>query len=814
MKVGSIRRQATLHFAWVLALLVTLIGLFTHLYRLGHLWPVPRFDAATNGLDALRILRRGVRPIFFPANGGREPLFIYLQALALWRLGINNFALRVPGALAGALAVPALFGFARSLLAAESRSSARWVPAWASVGLALSVWHVSQTQQGLRAALLPLTSVGVFWLFVVGWRRASLPRLAGAGAFLGLTAYTYTAARFLPFVLTLTALPDLVLKPTAGATSRWQRWLGFSVLTLAALVVFAPLGWYYLRHPVMFDERAASVMVWNVRQPISSSTLAEELGLNVWRTVVWFAGFPVPLFASLVVGLGFTLTHLHRLEHRLLAVWWLVMLLPAVFTIETPDPLRSLGAAPPTYLLIALGLAAVAGWLTRRWPVSADVTLAGGLLVVALSSFPLWGYLLPAKHDWFVGRRALVDALATEAQTSVVYLPLSAYADPRVRFLLAAEFESRADWSAEALTASSQLVQPVGDYNSPILVRLSPDGWITLLPPLGRDGQAVLRQSARDGQPIVDRYGTVIGYEVTLPGPADPARYLAQANFTADATVVGLADLIGYSLDSPERGGLFPHLVPGSPLWVTTFWRARGGTSEDYDLIIHLIDDAGRMWGRADDPPLEGAYPTSLWRPGERVADGRPLWVYPDAPPGRYWLAVAFYEYTTDSRLPVAPSSMPCTIRLGPLKIPLPPVSERRAGVQPQQARFGDVAQLLGYRLTTQPTGFTLSLYWQAESPDGIDYTVFVHMLDAQGHMVKGQDNQPVNGSYPTGIWEPGEIILDKHAIVTGDLPPGEYRLELGMYVLETGERLPVHMPDGAEDSAHRLMLTTPIEVR
>jgi hypothetical protein len=175
---------------------------------------------------------------------------------------------------------------------------------------------------------------------------------------------------------------------------------------------------------------------------------------------------------------------------------------------------------------------------------------------------------------------------------------------------------------------------------------------------------------------------------------------------------------------------------------------------------------------------------------------------------------VAFYDYPTDSRLPVSSSTIPDTIVLGPLKIPLPPPAKPAGDVQPQSARFGDVAQLLGYRITHQPNDVTLALYWKAEAPDSVDYTVFVHLLDEEGQLMMGQDSQPVSGSYPTGIWEPGEIVLDEHTFNTIDLQPGKYQLELGLYELETGDRLPVYMANGTEDPARHLILTTPIEVR
>jgi hypothetical protein len=394
----------------------------------------------------------------------------------------------------------------------------------------------------------------------------------------------------------------------------------------------------------------------------------------------------------------------------------------------------------------------------------------------------------------------------------VVYLPLSMYAEPSLRFLLAADFEQRADWSVEPSPVPARLIRPAQGSLSATLVRLSPDGWITLLPPLSPEGQAALPASAGE-QPITDRYGALVAYEVPLPASIDPAYYLTQPNVPSSARVVGLADLAGYTLDGTQTNVPVPHLVPGGPLWVTTFWRAYGGAPEDYELTVRLMDDAGRTWGQADGPPLEGAYPTSLWRHDEKVADGRLLWVDPHAPPGRYWLSVAFYDYLTDRRLAVSGSLLPDTIQLGPLKLPLPPLGEAPDGVQPQSARFGEVARLLGYRLTSQAAGFSLTLYWQAQQPDTVDYTVFVHLLDEHGQLVRGQDNQPVRGSYPTSIWEPGEVIPDEYTLDRGDLPPGAYQLEIGMYVLDTGVRLPTYLPDGTADPAQHVLLTTPIQV-
>ena len=65
-------------------------------------------------------------------------------------------------------------------------------------------------------------------------------------------------------------------------------------------------------------------------------------------------------------------------------------------------------------------------------------------------------------------------------------------------------------------------------------------------------------------------------------------------------------------------------------------------------------------------------------------------------------------------------------------------------------------------------------------------------------------------GDYPTSVWAPGEDIVDPHAIVLpADIAPGQYRLLVGMYSLETLVRLP--RLDGAGDS---IEMPGAIEVR
>jgi hypothetical protein len=69
---------------------------------------------------------------------------------------------------------------------------------------------------------------------------------------------------------------------------------------------------------------------------------------------------------------------------------------------------------------------------------------------------------------------------------------------------------------------------------------------------------------------------------------------------------------------------------------------------------------------------------------------------------------------------------------------------------------------------------------------------VFVHLL-AAGNKLAQFDARPCGGECPTSGWRPGAIVVDRHQVaLPPDAPPGPYRLAVGLYLLATGERVPV----------------------
>ncbi|HOU14715.1 MAG TPA: hypothetical protein PKZ84_16540 [Anaerolineae bacterium] len=134
------------------------------------------------------------------------------------------------------------------------------------------------------------------------------------------------------------------------------------------------------------------------------------------------------------------------------------------------------------------------------------------------------------------------------------------------------------------------------------------------------------------------------------------------------------------------------------------------------------------------------------------------------------------------------------------------------ARAHPVNAELGDAILLLGYAVEPEriEPGITLhlTLYWQARRQMTQPYTVFTHLLGPDGDLAAQQDNMPQSGNAPTTCWIPGEIIADDYALaVPADAAPGAYTLTTGLYLWETGDRLPTRGTGATPDN--EIVLTT-----
>ena len=81
-------------------------------------------------------------------------------------------------------------------------------------------------------------------------------------------------------------------------------------------------------------------------------------------------------------------------------------------------------------------------------------------------------------------------------------------------------------------------------------------------------------------------------------------------------------------------------------------------------------------------------------------------------------------------------------------------------------------------------------LIWRAVTPPAADYTAFVHAVDPAGGLITQSDGPPSSGLLSTAEWPAGTEIADTRSFeLPADAP---CRLKIGLYLLATGERLPL----------------------
>jgi len=93
---------------------------------------------------------------------------------------------------------------------------------------------------------------------------------------------------------------------------------------------------------------------------------------------------------------------------------------------------------------------------------------------------------------------------------------------------------------------------------------------------------------------------------------------------------------------------------PGGQVTVTARWQALRPLERDYTVFFHVETPDGTVWGQQDTMPLEGKLPTTVWRPGQVVADQYVVTLKPDAPiADDYRYLLGFYTWQDGVRLAV-----------------------------------------------------------------------------------------------------------------------------------------------------------------
>jgi hypothetical protein len=292
-----------------------------------------------------------------------------------------------------------------------------------------------------------------------------------------------------------------------------------------------------------------------------------------------------------------------------------------------------------------------------------------------------------------------------------------------------------------------------------------------------------------------------------IPNHMIMAIWIAAGGWTIWTVLSNLVDRVGSTSTTDRAWGVFWTLAALMPMvlvwtngpqvdrsdeWEATRWG-------EYVIGLDLERGATILADREKHPPLDYFARIEGRRPDldvvilgdERAYLDRLAWDLAHETPvylARF-LPGLESRYTLDSLGPLAhvrasPETDPGAA--GPYPVPL----ERPARFGPPKSEAQ--IELLGYKADKSQShrageSVPVTLFWQAlwgeGEPTPGNYQVNLRLVSELGRVWWSTSAHPVSGMYPTGAWRPGEVIADWHKVyLADDLPPGNYRLEVGLF--------------------------------
>lgn len=395
--------------SWLTGIVLCTIVFLAFFVRFYHIESIPIGlypDEAANGVDAIHALETHTFKLFYPANFGREGLFINIQAFFISFIGNTITGLKFASILFGTLAVLGIYLLGKELF---HHKAAGLIAAFM---LATSYWAINFSRIGFRAIMVTFILTFSFYFFFRGLRTHKLRDFLFSGFIFGLGLHTYIAFRVAPLILVV-LLPALILSYENFLKRFWKHSLLF---ILGAFITAAPMFYdFFITHPEDFESRSSHISVFNpdINHGNLLGTLAKTFSLsllkyNFWGDQNWRHNYPPYPVLDPFVGTFFlagflfliwqtvTLIGLRLREGdrdtRLVTNFFLlgsffVMLMPEFLTDEgLPHALRSIGTQMPVFLMAALAAFWVLNKALRSQPGAKTALLSLFFITLAFSA--------------------------------------------------------------------------------------------------------------------------------------------------------------------------------------------------------------------------------------------------------------------------------------------------------------------------------------------------------------------------------------------------------------------------------------------
>lgn len=417
-----------------LAIGILAFALGTRLWALGDVPYGVNGDEGSAGLVGIEYLAGARNNLLDVAWHSFPSFYFWLVALSQRLLGTTIAAVRLPSALAGSLAVLAVYWAAKRLFGQPHALFSGLLVSALHLHVMFSRIAVSNVFDTLFLAI----ALGSLW---VGWMENQRWAFLAAGLAIGLGQYFYPTARLLVFLGVVWVGLLHFLRPATGRRD------GLVAMVLVAVAAGLPLGLYFLDNWNKFVAPLKAVSIFHTGW--LEGTMAATGQTAAWlvaRQFVTAAGglvveplhgiytpgvpmlrpLPAALFAA---GFASALVRLKDVRGLLLLAALPATIVASALSIEAPSAQRLLFAVPLIALIIPLPITQILERLGRhpmRWRAAvclAALVLALGMAVDELRfsfarSIPLEGYGDRASD----AARAIGDYLRGLPEDTPVYL--------------------------------------------------------------------------------------------------------------------------------------------------------------------------------------------------------------------------------------------------------------------------------------------------------------------------------------------------------------------------------------------------------
>jgi 4-amino-4-deoxy-L-arabinose transferase-like glycosyltransferase len=347
--------------------IIILAAFLLRVWQVGNIPFILGGDEASQGLEAVRVIKGQLRNPFTTAWLGVPSMSFFFNSISIRLLGQTIPALRLPWVLVGTVTVGITFFLVKRM------SGTRLALATATL-LAAYHYHIHFSRLGSNQIADPFfVSLALLFLYKAIDQRSDL-QWALMGSTTGLAFYFYAGAR-LTSIIVILVLGYYLLTERLAFWNRHKK--GILIALGAFLIVAAPMIQYAVRFPEDFNARLNEVGIiqsgWLDKEPIRSGRGVGELlfdqfrraalAFNVYpdRTVWYGLRQPLlnPFFGILfILGMVFSVMRLFRKatdqrEASMLIWWWSGMILGGMLTLGPPASQRLITLSVPVCFFIA-----------------------------------------------------------------------------------------------------------------------------------------------------------------------------------------------------------------------------------------------------------------------------------------------------------------------------------------------------------------------------------------------------------------------------------------------------------------------------